>query len=170
MSLDTQDSGLIQADVCGSGNRGVVLAHGGRFDKGSWAPQARTLAAAGFRVVAMDFHGYGQSKGAGQADIFTAPLHLDVLAAVRYLRSAGVTSVSLVGASLWRCCRPGLRRFTSKPMNVGQHRRQPASPRPVTARPFVKALKVTAVVRWGGLCRRAISMSAPSVTRPEETS
>jgi pimeloyl-ACP methyl ester carboxylesterase len=80
--------GLIYADLYGSGNRGVVLAHGGRFNKESWEKQARVLAAAGFCVVAIDFRGIGPSKGPGQADLFSAPLQLDVLAAVHYLQKA----------------------------------------------------------------------------------
>ena len=77
-----------------------MLGHGGRFNKESWADQARTLAGAGFRVVAIDLRGYGNSHGPGDSDIFTAPLHLDVLAAVSYLRKSGAKSISLVGASL----------------------------------------------------------------------
>jgi len=100
VSFPTQDGGRVYADVYGKGDRGVVLAHGGRFNKESWRKQARTLADAGFRVLAFDFRGYGRSHGPGQADIYTAPLQLDVLAAVRYLRGMGVGTVSLVGASL----------------------------------------------------------------------
>jgi alpha-beta hydrolase superfamily lysophospholipase len=100
VSFPTQDGGVVFADVYGSGNRGVVLAHGGQFNKESWAKQANTLADAGFRVVAIDFRGYGQSHGPGQSDIYTAPLYLDVLAAIRYLTANGARTVSLVGASM----------------------------------------------------------------------
>jgi pimeloyl-ACP methyl ester carboxylesterase len=100
VSFPTQDGGEVSADIYGTGDRGIVLAHGGRFNKGSWAKQARILAAEGFRVMAIDFRGYGQSRGPGQSDIFTAPLHLDVLAAVRFLRTQGVKQVSLIGGSL----------------------------------------------------------------------
>jgi alpha-beta hydrolase superfamily lysophospholipase len=100
VSFQTDDGGLVHADVYGRGDRGIVLAHGGRFNKESWGPQAARLAAEGFRVVAIDFRGYGQSKGPGQVDIFSAPLHLDVFAAIRYLRANGVKTVSLIGASL----------------------------------------------------------------------
>lgn len=96
----TSDGGLVYADVYGEGDRGVVLAHGGRFNKESWTPQARTLAKAGFRVLAIDFRGYGQSRGPGDTDPLAAPLHLDVLAAVRYLRGMGAKSVSVVGGSM----------------------------------------------------------------------
>ena len=100
VSFDTQDSGLVYANLYGKGDHGVVLAHGGRFNKESWEKQARALAAAGFRVMAIDFRGYGQSKGPGQSDPLSAPLHYDVLAAVRYLRRTGTKTVSVIGASM----------------------------------------------------------------------
>jgi pimeloyl-ACP methyl ester carboxylesterase len=100
ISFPTEDGGLIYADLYGEGDRGVVLAHGGRFDKASWEKQARRLAKAGFRVLAIDFRGYGESRGPGDTDPLAAPLHLDVLAAVRYLRSTGAKTVSVVGASM----------------------------------------------------------------------
>lgn len=100
VALATADSGLIYADLYGEGKRGVVLAHGGRFNKESWAQQARALAAVGFRVLALDFRGYGESRGPRQDDRLSAPLHLDVLAAVRYLRKAGATTVSVIGGSM----------------------------------------------------------------------
>ncbi len=100
VSFPTQDGGLVYADVYGKGGRGVVLAHGGRFNKESWEPQARTLAKAGFRALAIDFRGYGQSRGPGQSQPLGAPLHFDVLAAVRYLRKTGAKTVSIVGGSM----------------------------------------------------------------------
>ena len=100
VSFPTADGGVVSADLYGAGERGVVLAHGGRFKKGSWEKQAQALAAAGFRVLAIDFRGYGQSRGPGDSDPMSAPLHLDVLAAVRYLRKSGAKKVSVVGASM----------------------------------------------------------------------
>src|SRR5580693_5791842 len=100
VSFATQDGGVIHADDYGKGDRAVVLAHGGRFNKESWSEQARTLSSAGFRVLALDFRGYGKSRGPGDSDPMDAPLHLDVLAAVRYLRKAGAKSVSVVGGSM----------------------------------------------------------------------
>jgi len=100
VSFPTSDGGLIHADLYGAGDHAVVLAHGGRFDKESWQPQAQTLAAAGFRALAIDFRGYGESRGPGQAEPLSAPLYLDVLAAVRYLRTTGAKTVSVVGGSM----------------------------------------------------------------------
>jgi pimeloyl-ACP methyl ester carboxylesterase len=100
VSFPTEDGGLVYADVYGEGERGVVLAHGGRFNKESWGTQARTLESAGFHVLALDFRGYGQSRGPGDSDVLSAPLFSDVLAAVRYLRKTGAKSVSVVGGSM----------------------------------------------------------------------
>jgi pimeloyl-ACP methyl ester carboxylesterase len=100
ISFPTQDGGRVYADGYGRGERAIVLAHGGRFDKESWEKQARALATAGFRVLAIDFRGYGQSRGPGDSDPLSAPLHLDVLAAVHYLQKTGAKSVSVVGGSM----------------------------------------------------------------------
>jgi len=98
-SFATEDGGLIYADVYGKGHRGVVLAHGGQFTKESWKPQAEQLAAAGFHVLAFDFRGFGESHGPGDKDMFTAPMYLDVLAAVRYLRKNGAKTIGVIGGS-----------------------------------------------------------------------
>src|SRR5260370_34923752 len=100
VSFPTADGGVVWAGSYGAGEPGVVLGHGGRFNKGSWEKQAQALEAAGFRVLAIDFRGYGQSKGPGDSDAMSAPLHLDVLAAVRYLRKGGAKTVSVAGASM----------------------------------------------------------------------
>ena len=99
VSFATEDSGLIYADVYGESDRGVVLAHGGRFTKESWRPQAQWLARAGFRVLAFDFRGFGKSHGPGDSEMYTAPVQLDVLAAVHYLRKNGAKTVAVMGGS-----------------------------------------------------------------------
>src|SRR5690349_21068754 len=99
VTLTTDDGAQIAADLYGSGARGVVLAHGGRFTKESWKPQAEPLVKAGFRVLAFDFRGFGKSHGPGDSDMYKAPLELDVLAAVRYLHAHGAMTVSVVGGS-----------------------------------------------------------------------
>jgi len=74
-----------------------VLAPGGRFNKESWGKQARVLAGAGFRVLAIDFRGRGQSRGGARTR--DDGVRLDVLAAIRYLRKTGAKTVPVVGAS-----------------------------------------------------------------------
>jgi pimeloyl-ACP methyl ester carboxylesterase len=100
VSFPTSDGGVVFADLYGTGAKGLVLAHGGRFNKESWSKQATQFVAAGFRVLAIDFRGYGKSHGPGDKDPLGAPLQLDVLAAVGYLKQLGVKSVSIVGGSM----------------------------------------------------------------------
>ena len=100
VSFETADGGLVYGDLYGVGDHGVVLAHGGKFDKESWAKQAHVLASSGFRVLAIDLRGYGSSRAGTQTGTAYDGFPLDVLAAVRFLRGSGTTSVSVVGASL----------------------------------------------------------------------
>ena len=98
VSFSTQDGGVVHADVYGSGDRGLVLAHGGRFTKDSWTEQMPAFLNAGFRVLAIDFRGRGQSRGP-QSKSGEEGAEYDVLAAVRYLRKTGAKTVAIIGAS-----------------------------------------------------------------------
>jgi pimeloyl-ACP methyl ester carboxylesterase len=98
VSFPAPDGYRLNADLYGDGIRAVVLVHGGRFNKESWKKQAQVLSDSGFRVLAIDFRGYGQTKaGTTTVDDNSYP---DVLTAVRYLHSTGSNSVSVVGASM----------------------------------------------------------------------
>lgn len=98
VSFPTADGGIVFANLTGSGTRGVVLAHGGRWTKESWKPQARQLVREGYMVLAIDFRGRGRSHGPA-ADSAGEGVRFDVLAAVRYLHERGATAVSVVGSS-----------------------------------------------------------------------
>ncbi|MGH7693628.1 MAG: hypothetical protein ACRENH_01535, partial [Gemmatimonadaceae bacterium] len=55
ITIAVPDSGSIGADLYGSGDRGLLLVgHGGYSTRATWAPQARVLADAGFRVLVME--------------------------------------------------------------------------------------------------------------------
>lgn len=99
VSFPTQDGGVVYANRYGKGDRGLVLAHGGRFTKESWEKQARVLVKAGFCVLAIDFRGRGQSRGGSQTQPRDDGVRFDVLAAIRYLRQNGAKNVSVIGAS-----------------------------------------------------------------------
>jgi pimeloyl-ACP methyl ester carboxylesterase len=99
VSFSTEDGGRVCGNLYGRGVRGVVLAHGGRFNKESWRSQANALVSKGFQVLAIDFRGFGCSTGPGQADFDNAPFENDVLAAVRYMKAQGSKSVSVIGGS-----------------------------------------------------------------------
>jgi len=100
VSFATEDGGVVYADVYGAGEHGVVLAHGGRFTKESWAKQARLLVKAGFVVMAIDFRGRGKSHGPGGMEASDAQLEMDVMATVHYLHAHGAKTVSIVGGSM----------------------------------------------------------------------
>ena len=94
----TQDGGVVYADLYGKSERGLILAHGGRFTKESWKDQVPAFVNAGFCVLAIDFRGRGQSRGP-QSKSGEDGAEYDVLAAVRYLHKTGAKTVSIVGAS-----------------------------------------------------------------------
>ena len=99
LSFPSSDGGVVGAHVYGEGENVLVLVHGGRFNKESWAEQAPFFAEAGFKVLAIDLRGRGISHGGPQEDS-ERDLQLDVLAAVRFARENGASSVSVIGASL----------------------------------------------------------------------
>lgn len=96
VSFATPDGAQIAAELYGKGDRAVVLAHGGRFTKESWKDQAQALVNAHFRVLAIDFRGFGQSAGPKEVE---PAYENDVLAAVHYLKASGAKTVSVVGGS-----------------------------------------------------------------------
>jgi dipeptidyl aminopeptidase/acylaminoacyl peptidase len=84
----------IQADLYGYGHHAVILAHGGRFDKSSWSKQAKTLANAGFMVLAVQYRGDSVFKdGTPNAAGSNKNNAADVLAAAAYCHK-GAKSIS----------------------------------------------------------------------------
>lgn len=96
VSFPAADGGTVFALLSEGGSHGVVLAHGGVFDKESWAALAGHLQRAGLTVLAIDFRGYGKS---GPKKEFVG-LENDLLGAVTFLEGAGAKRVSLVGGSM----------------------------------------------------------------------
>lgn len=96
VTFPTSDGGTVDADLYGTGTRGVVFAHGAIFNKQSWAPLAQRIAQHGFRALAIDFRGYGKSRAGSKPNA----LYLDVIAAIRWLHKQGVKQVSVVGGSM----------------------------------------------------------------------
>jgi len=78
----------------GTGRVAVILAHQVGGSLCQWWPYGRTLEAAGFRVVAFDFDGYGASP-AGDGDYPG-----EVAAAAEWARHAGAKKIILMGGSL----------------------------------------------------------------------
>ena len=93
---------LFLPDGSPDGTAGVVLSHMLPADQRSWYPFAERLADEGYSALTFDFRGYcpGGVGGCSQGDRQIAAIWRDVAGAAAYLRSRGVSSVSLVGASM----------------------------------------------------------------------
>ena len=96
VTFPSPDGGTVSADLYGSGDHGVVLAHGRIFDKQSWRSLALRLEQEGLMALSIDFRGYGSSQ-AGEQE---GALYNDVLAAITYLGESGVKKVSVIGGSM----------------------------------------------------------------------
>lgn len=94
-----QDGWIIYGDLYGKGARAVLLVPGGRFEKNSWAPLAKSLAGEGVQALAIDLRGKGMSKEGPVEKKTDIAATMDLLAAVRFLRGNGARQIAIVGAS-----------------------------------------------------------------------
>lgn len=106
-TLTTKDGLRIAADyyAVSAATRGVVLLHMMPATRQSWISFAQDLRRAGFVVLAIDLRGHGESQGGPEgyktfSDVEHQKSRLDVEAAVEFLKSKGITSVSIAGASI----------------------------------------------------------------------
>ncbi|MBI3649207.1 MAG: alpha/beta fold hydrolase [Actinobacteria bacterium] len=81
---------------------GVVLAHMLPSDQSSWFDFADRIGKLGYAALTFDFRGYcpGGDAGCSEGSKDVASIWQDVEGAVGYLRSRGVRTVALVGASM----------------------------------------------------------------------
>jgi pimeloyl-ACP methyl ester carboxylesterase len=87
----------LAADVMGQATRGaVILAHGGGQTRHSWAAAARRLAERGFKAVALDLRGHGESEWAPDGDYQMTEFAADLVAVAATLP----VKPHLIGASL----------------------------------------------------------------------
>jgi pimeloyl-ACP methyl ester carboxylesterase len=79
----------------GGGTTGIVLAHQNQSSLCEWILHGKRLAERGYRVLAFDFAGDGDSGSPSGDD----RLDDDVVAAATHLRGTGTTNIVLMGAS-----------------------------------------------------------------------
>ncbi len=86
---------MLAYDDVGSGPA-VLLIHGFPLNRQMWRPQVAILMAAGYRVVAPDLRGFGDS------DAMDAPCTMDLLAddLIELLDHLGITQAAVVGMSM----------------------------------------------------------------------
>lgn len=82
----------------GPGGRLVLLLHGGGQTRHAWKGAGETLAAAGYRAIAFDARGHGDSGWAERADLYTADRMVEDLKAI--IAAEGAAQPALVGASM----------------------------------------------------------------------
>src|SRR5262245_22906658 len=82
--------------MLGSGSTGVVLAHRNGSDLCDWLPYGHVLAGKGYRVLAFDFAEFGSSNVRPASGTIAD----DMTAAAESLRTQGVRSLVLMGASM----------------------------------------------------------------------
>jgi pimeloyl-ACP methyl ester carboxylesterase len=63
LGIQGHGRGRYKRPACTSPQSGVVLIHGGRFDKESWKGEPRALADAEYRILAFGFRNHDQSRG-----------------------------------------------------------------------------------------------------------
>jgi alpha-beta hydrolase superfamily lysophospholipase len=95
--LTTSDGVRLYTIEAGDGPVAAVLAHQGRSDLCEELPYAKTLLAAGLRVLAFDFRGNGHSDNPARNRL---SLGRDLAAAVARARAGGAKHVFLIGASM----------------------------------------------------------------------
>jgi alpha-beta hydrolase superfamily lysophospholipase len=95
VSIPTAGSATLDAVELGSGPNVAILTHGATGTKEGYYPLMPVVADAGWRAIAYDAEGVGDSTGDKDAD-----REGDLRAAVAYARSTGGETIALVGASL----------------------------------------------------------------------
>ena len=95
--LTTSDGVRLYTAEAGTGSTAIVLSHQGRSDLCDTIPYATTLVAAGFRVFAFDFRGWGRSQSPSRHAL---ALGNDLAAMVERTRAKGAERVFLIGASM----------------------------------------------------------------------
>jgi alpha-beta hydrolase superfamily lysophospholipase len=95
--LRTDDNVRLYAIDAGTGSVAVVPAHQGRSDLCEELPYAKTLIAAGLRVLAFDFRGNGRSAYPSKNAL---AYRRDFAAAIKHLKGEGASRVFLIGASM----------------------------------------------------------------------
>nr|WP_281721297.1 alpha/beta hydrolase [Nitrosomonas nitrosa] len=94
------DAVELHGEAWGSADKGaVLLAHGAGQTRHAWAGAARRLAGAGWRSIAIDLRGHGESAWSSSGDYRLEAFANDLIQVAKSL-SLGSTRPHLVGASL----------------------------------------------------------------------
>jgi len=104
-TISTADGWLLRGTFYNaSSDKGVILLHMLNRDRSTYRELALALQRAGFKALAIDMRGHGESTNKGSWRSFTEAdfnsMVGDVRAAKEYLRSQGARSFAIIGASI----------------------------------------------------------------------
>jgi 3-oxoadipate enol-lactonase len=105
MNTASLNGATIAFDDVGDGDA-VVLIHGHPFDRSMWRPQITALSQAGFRAIAPDLRGYGESHAASTTAVWEQ-FARDIEALLDHLRieRAAIVGLSMGGQIAMESCR-----------------------------------------------------------------
>ncbi|MBI5138754.1 MAG: alpha/beta fold hydrolase [Candidatus Vogelbacteria bacterium] len=103
VKIDTEDGFILDADYYpGTGSLGVIYTHGATSHRGRerfFERAARELSSKGVHCLFFDFRGHGKSGGDSAKDFKLSGVLKDLAAAVDFLKSKGMKTLGLAGAS-----------------------------------------------------------------------
>jgi pimeloyl-ACP methyl ester carboxylesterase len=96
VTFTTADGVTLSGTAYGQGATAVIFSHMSDGSRAEWRDLPEQLAARGYRTLAYDFRGRGESEGTFAPD----KADTDLRAAVAFMRQKGATDLALVGASM----------------------------------------------------------------------
>lgn len=99
-SFEGRDGNRLVASVRGEGSRSVLLLHGGGQTRHAWDGTARALAAAGWRAIAIDQRGHGDSEAVADGRYGFPDFAADAVAVAGQITRLVGRKPVVVGASL----------------------------------------------------------------------
>ncbi|MFK7930174.1 MAG: alpha/beta hydrolase [Myxococcota bacterium] len=100
IKVNTEDGQTLHAVEQGRGSHGVLLLHDQGRTHSDWTLFISKLESKGYRVLAIDLRGHGESASILDTEPDWANMPADVTASLAHLRKSGVKQVSVVGAGL----------------------------------------------------------------------
>lgn len=100
VQLSTPDGQTLHAEEAGRGSHGVLLLHDQGRSSNDWRLFIDKLQSKGYRVLAVDLRGHGESASILETEPDWPNMTTDVTSAVKHLRKSGIKKLSVVGAGL----------------------------------------------------------------------
>lgn len=100
VKVSTADGQSLHANELGKGTHAILLVHDAGRTSADWTLFADKLSTKGYRVLALDLRGHGESASILQTEPDWEKMGGDVEAGLAHLRKGGAKKISVVGAGL----------------------------------------------------------------------